>query len=135
MTPTVKTPRQAADILKLLRSLGSQKGREGMESFGITSDHALGISTPLLKALARKSGQSHQLATELWASGVFEARAIAAMIDDPDKVTAGQMERWARGFDSWAICDACCCYLFRRTPFAWIKAVEWARHTREFVKR
>ncbi len=45
------------------------------------------------------------------------------------------MDRWAGAFDSWGICDACCCYLFRLTSFAWAKAVEWSKHPKEFVKR
>jgi len=126
---------RAEDILKTLRSLGSKKAREGMERFGITSDHALGISTPVLKSIARKVGRDHLLAAKLWESGIFEARAIAALVDEPDKVSARQMDRWAGAFNSWGICDACCCYLFRLTPFAWAKAVEWSKHPREFVKR
>src|SRR5262249_29937877 len=44
-------------------------------------------------------------------------------------------DRWARDFNSWGICDCCCCYLFRNTPFAWTKAVAWAAKKPEFVKR
>jgi 3-methyladenine DNA glycosylase AlkD len=106
-----------------------------MAHFGITSKQVVGISTPVLKSLARKIGRDHQLAAQLWATGIFEARAIAAMIDEPDKVSEIQMDRWSADFDSWAICDACCCYLFRLTPFAWAKAVEWSKHRKEFVKR
>jgi 3-methyladenine DNA glycosylase AlkD len=125
----------AHEILRTLRSLGSKKAREGMERFGITSNHALGISTPVMKSLARKIGRDHALAAALWSSGIFEARIIAALIDEPEKVTRGQMDRWVKVFDSWAICDGCCCYLFRRTPFAWSKAVEWSKHRSEFIKR
>jgi 3-methyladenine DNA glycosylase AlkD len=125
----------AEDILKTLRSLGSKKWRESLDRFGITSNHALGISTPVLKTIARAIGKDHPLAAQLWASGTFEARAIAALVDEPDKVSARQMDRWAGAFDSWAICDACCCYLFRLTPFAWSKAVAWSKHPKEYVKR
>jgi 3-methyladenine DNA glycosylase AlkD len=45
------------------------------------------------------------------------------------------MDRWARDLDSWGICDCCCCYLFRKSPFAWPKAVAWAAKKPEFVKR
>lgn len=126
---------RAEEILKTLRSLRSKEWRDSLERFGITSDHAVGISTPVLKSLARSIGKDHKLAAQLWASGNFEARAIAAMIDEPDKVSARQMDRWAGVFNSWGICDACCCYLFRLTPFAWDKAVEWSNHSKEYVKR
>jgi 3-methyladenine DNA glycosylase AlkD len=126
---------QIEDVMQTLQSLGSKKWREGMNHFGITSKEILGISTPKLKSLACKVGRDHQLAAQLWATGIFEARAIAAMVDEPDKVTKKQMDRWAAAFDSWGICDACCCYLFRLTPFAWPKAVQWSSHRKEFVKR
>jgi len=45
------------------------------------------------------------------------------------------MERWAKGFDSWAICDGCCLSLFDKTPFAYRKALAWSRREEEFVKR
>src|SRR5260370_896474 len=76
-----------------------------------------GGSPAQLKAVARRPGRHHALAGRLWASGVFEARVVAAFIDEPDKVTRAQLELWARDLDSWGVCDACCCYLFRRTPF------------------
>jgi 3-methyladenine DNA glycosylase AlkD len=123
------------EVMQAIDALASGDVRAGMARFGIPTDKARGVSTPHLKALARKIGRNHALAAKLWASGVFEARAVAALIDEPDRVTRAQMERWARDLDSWAICDACCCYLFRRTPFAWEKAVEWAGRKAEFVKR
>jgi 3-methyladenine DNA glycosylase AlkD len=45
------------------------------------------------------------------------------------------MDRWTRDFDSWAVCDACCCYVFCRTPFAWDKAVVWSAKKGAYVKR
>jgi len=56
-------------------------------------------------------------------------------VDDPEQVTAAQMERWAGDFDSWAVCDAACCCLFDKTPHAWDKAVAWTGREPEYVKR
>ncbi len=123
------------EVLRAIDALASGDVRASLERFGIPTHNARGVSTPQLKALARRIGRDHALAGRLWKSGVFEARVVAAFIDEPDKVTQAQMERWARDLDSWGICDACCCYLFRRTPFAWTKAVAWAGRRPEFVKR
>src|SRR5262249_2543724 len=112
-----------------------EKARKGMERFGIRTDKAHGISTPQLKALAQQLGRDHTLAAELWQTGILEARLLAALIEEPAKVTRGQMDRWAKAFDNWAVCDGCCCYVFRKTPFARAKAVAWAGRKAEFVKR
>lgn len=45
------------------------------------------------------------------------------------------MDRWAREFDNWAVCDHACFHLFDRTPHAWRKVAAWAGRRDEFVKR
>jgi 3-methyladenine DNA glycosylase AlkD len=123
------------EVLIALESLGSEAVRQSQERFGIKTDKTHGITAPQLKALARRIGNSHELAAELWETGVLEARILAALIEEPAKVTRTQMDRWARAFDNWGVCDACCCYVFRKTPFARDKVVEWSGKNGEFVKR
>lgn len=125
----------AQEIVEKLRSLGDPKAAEGAARYGIDVPGILGVSAPLLRKLAKEIGTDHRLAAQLWQSGIHDARALAALIDDPSKVTPSQMERWARDFNSWAVCDAACGCLFDKTPYAWAKAVEWSRRDEEYVKR
>jgi 3-methyladenine DNA glycosylase AlkD len=94
---------------------------------------ALGVRPPSLRSLAKRI--DHQLALALWQTPFREARILASLIDEPDRVTANQMDRWAMSFDNWEICDQVCQNLFAHTPLALAKAVEWARRSEEFVKR
>ena len=128
-------PETAESVVRQLASVGNADWIAGMRQFGIVSEKVLGISVPELRRTARRLGRNHELADQLWRSGVFEARLIAAMIDDPNRVTISQMERWARDFDSWAIVDGCCQDLFVRTSYAWNKAFEWSARSKEYVKR
>jgi 3-methyladenine DNA glycosylase AlkD len=106
-----------------------------MARFGVHVAQALGVCAPNLRRLAREVGQDHALAARLWKTGIHEARILAALIDDPAKVTPRQMEQWAGDFDSWAVCDAACSCLFDKTPHAWDKAIEWTGREQEYVKR
>jgi 3-methyladenine DNA glycosylase AlkD len=107
-----------------------------MARFGIVAQKVYGgWSVPALKKLAREIGRHHTLAQELWASEIYEARALATMIDEPAKVTPRQMNQWAKDFDNWAICDGACINLFRYTRFAHRKCLEWSARPQEFVKR
>ena len=115
--------------------MGSPRVAQSMARFGISTRDALGIPMPTLRKLAREIGSSHQLALELWKSGLHEARTLAALIDDPERVTEAQMERWAGEFDSWDVCDCCCGNLFDKTAFAYRKVAEWTRRREEYVKR
>ncbi|MCJ7832376.1 MAG: DNA alkylation repair protein, partial [Actinobacteria bacterium] len=96
---------------------------------------ALGISVTDLRKIARRLGRDHGLAADLWKSGIHEARILAALVDEPSKVTQAQAERWVKTFDSWDLCDQVCANLFDRTPFAYEMAVEWPGREPEFVKR
>ncbi len=125
----------AEDVVERLRGLGSPRGREGMARFGIDPARALGVRIPDLRRLAKELGKDHSLALALWRSGVHEARILASMVDEPERVTERQMEAWARAFDSWDVCDQVCGNLFDRTSFAAEKTQEWMGRDQEFVKR
>ncbi len=106
-----------------------------MARFGVHVEKAHGISMPVLHKLAKEIGTDHRLAQQLWASGIHEARILAGLVDDPAKVTAKQMERWARDFNAWDVADGSCGHLSVFARPAWRKAVEWARREPEFVRR
>jgi 3-methyladenine DNA glycosylase AlkD len=123
------------EIVAELESLTDPKNVAGMARYGIRVENALGISAPRLRAMAKRIGRDHALARELWASGIHEARILAGLVDDPAMVTATQLERWVKDFDSWDVCDGVCGNLFDKTPFAREKAVAWSARPEEFVKR
>ena len=128
-------PASASQVLEELRALADPAVVRRMGRFALPTDNALGIPVPVLRKLARRLGRNHRLALALWKTRIFEARALAFMIDESARVSEAQMERWVRSFDSWAITDGCCFDLFAQTPFAWRKALEWAGRKREFEKR
>jgi 3-methyladenine DNA glycosylase AlkD len=124
-----------AAVLRELKALANPRVRAKMAYFGVKVPKAHGISQPILHALARRIGKDHKLAEQLWSSGIHEARILATLIGEAGKVTARQMESWARDFDSWDIVDAACCYLYTGTSSAWRKVEAWSRRPEEFVKR
>jgi 3-methyladenine DNA glycosylase AlkD len=128
-------PSSVAEILRRLRALADPKARAIYSYFKCTPTKAYGVRAPLLHRLAREIGRNHNLALKLWATGVHEARSVAALIDQPERVTRQQMERWAGDFDSWDVVDSCCCYLFPYTRDAWKVIPAWSRRREEFVKR
>lgn len=124
-----------AAVLDRLRSQANPDNVRGMARYGINTEGTLGVPVKYLRALAREIGKNHELAQELWESGIHEARILATIVDDPARVTARQMNQWARDFDSWDVCDQACQNLFRYSPAAFAKAAEWARARREFTRR
>ena len=126
----------APEIIALLRARRSPDDIAGQRRFGITPrGEQLGVRSVLLRQLAREHRREHALALELWASDIYDARQLAALVDDPKQMTEAQMETWTAEFDNWATVDACCMHLFRKTPWAFAKAREWSGRSEEFVRR
>lgn len=113
------------EVIKRLKSLANPQNIAGMVRFGINPKDTWGIPIPELRKLAKEIGKDHTLALGLWQSGIHEARILASMTDEVEKVTAKQMDAWVTDFDSWDVCDQVCLNLFDKTPFAWEKAKEW----------
>ena len=130
-----KPSMQFNQVLEALKSQANPDSVRGMARFGISPQNTLGVSIPFLRKLARQTGKDHQLAAELWNTGIHEARILAGMVDDPLLVTPAQMDGWADKFDSWDVCDQVCMNLFSKTAYAFAKALEWAGREEEFVKR
>lgn len=124
-----------AEVVRYLKANAVAANREGMARYGIVTDKALGVSMPKLRKLAAQLRKNHELALELWKTGLHEALILAALIDDPSLVTEQQMERWVKDFDSWDVCDQVCSNLFDKTAFAWKKPYEWTKSPATFVKR
>jgi 3-methyladenine DNA glycosylase AlkD len=124
-----------AAVLAWLQRRASKRNRDGMARYGIVAPKVFGISVGTLRAFAKKIGRDHDLALALWKTGWYEARMLAAFIADPERVTPALMDRWARDFDNWAICDTVCFHLFDKAPHAWLKIRAWSRRREEFVKR
>jgi 3-methyladenine DNA glycosylase AlkD len=123
------------EVLAWLKRRGSTRNREGMARYGIVAPKVFGVSVGSLRQLAKRLGRDHDLAAALWATGWYEARMLTAFVDEPARVTPTQMDRWARDFDNWAICDTLCFHLFDRAPHAMQKVRQWSGRRDEFVKR
>ena len=126
---------QPKQVINRLKSLSDPEAVKGMARFGINPKNTYGVSIPNLRKLAKEIGRNHELAQQLWETGIHEARILASMIDNPEEVTNEQMESWVKDFDSWDVCDQCCSNLFGKTRSAYQKAIEWSSRKEEFVKR
>ena len=125
----------AKEVMERLESKARPDQLEGMARFGMAVEKRLGISIPELRKLAKEIGKNHDLALELWKTGIAEARILAGMIGDYQKLTEEQMEDWVKDINSWDVCDQVCMNLFDKSPLAWKKINDWSEREEEFVKR
>jgi 3-methyladenine DNA glycosylase AlkD len=126
---------QSHQILKHLKSLSDPAAVKGMMRFGIAPNKCYGISMPVLRKLAKEAGKSHETALKLWKSGINEARILASLVEEPERVDEKQADKWVNDFDSWDICDQCCMNLLYKLHFIYKKIFQWSKNERAFIKR
>ena len=106
----------AQEILATLKKLGKPQTAAIYKRYG-TGDNVYGTLTSDIVKLTKKVKVDHALAMELWDSGNVEARAMALLIADPNKLTAADAERFLKEatgrFLSFYLAD-----LLARSPMA-----------------
>ena len=134
--PPAADPSLDADTaVALLKKLSTKQDFSNLKRFGIVTNKAFGVSMANIQKVAKPLGRNHALAEALWKTGWYEARMLASFVDEPEKVTPAQMDRWCKDFDNWGICDTVCFKLFDQTPHAFAKVTKWSASKEEFVKR
>ena len=125
-----------AEAIAALEEKAETRISDGLSRYGIvTADRVIGVPMAGIQMVGKQMGRDHDLAAALWKTGIYEARLLAAYVDDPKMVTPEQMDRQARDFDNWATCDTLCFALFDRTEHAFAMVDRWADDPEEFVKR
>jgi 3-methyladenine DNA glycosylase AlkD len=124
----------ADDVVRNLRDAADPSRLPGMARVGIDTTHALGVSVPNIRRIAKRAGTDHALAEELWATGIHEARMVAALVADPNALPFAQMKRWAADLDSWDITDMVA-GTFASGPYTDRAIDVWSQASHGFTKR
>src|SRR5690348_11853157 len=83
------------DILKQLESLGQDSIKKVLLKHGI-KEPLFGVKTEELKKIQKKIKSDHSLSLQLYDTGIYDAMYLAGLIADPIKMTAAELQKWAK---------------------------------------
>ena len=95
----------AKQALRELKSLGTAQNRKVYTRHGVEGA-MYGVSYASIYKLQKKIGVDQEVAEELWASGVHDARVLASMVADPERMNARSLQAWVKQLDNYVLCDA-----------------------------
>lgn len=125
---------QFQKILQTLRLFKNGEVAENIHARGMGYKLTLGVSLMDLRAIASEHNASHLLALKLWNKQWRETMILATLLDDVPLVTEQQMDFWTKSFENSEIAEQASANLFWKTPFAYVKALEWCRGKKHFVR-
>ncbi|MBS7255715.1 DNA alkylation repair protein [Flavobacterium branchiicola] len=83
---------KAKDILQQLEALGNEKVHAQNKKRG-ASDNQFGVKMGDIRTLAKKIKTNHELALELWDTENVDARFLAILIIEPEKLSKDQIAK------------------------------------------
>lgn len=121
---------------KILKNIRVQANGEIAENVQKTSKKLLtyGCNDLVIKNIANNFERNHQLAQMLWKENIREAKLIAILLEETDKLTEKQADELIHQTTDIHIINWLCLHLFSKLPFALEKCKEWKNNSSEFVK-
>ncbi len=98
-------------------------------------DNILGVKIGSIRKLQKKYKTNHDIALQLWDTGMVEARCLASLLADPKLVSEEILENWVQGIDFYYLAELFAKSLVIKTDYAKPKACEWANSNKELIKR
>jgi 3-methyladenine DNA glycosylase AlkD len=93
------------EVMRALKDAGTEQNRKVYRRHGVKGK-MFGVSYALLGKLRNKIKTDHELAVQLWETGNHDARVLATMIADPERLTAKTLDAWVKQVDNRGLAGA-----------------------------
>ena len=120
-------------VMSHLKKTGTAQNVKVYRNHGAKGE-LYGVSFAELGKLKKQIKVDHALALRLWQSGNVDARTMAAMIADPSKITATELDRWVDEIDYHLLGDLVAS-IAARSPLVLTKAKKWMKSKKEYVRQ
>lgn len=123
------------EIIEELKANASEKYKANVVKMGIPEEYSIGVSTAVVRAIAKKTGKSNELAKELWNFGYHEAKLLAVLVFDKKTISHDEIEKIICDVQSWDLCDHLCKNLIIKLKSYDEFISNWITSTHTYKKR
>lgn len=123
------------EIIDTLQTLASITYKENVVRMGIPEANSIGVSTTDIRKVAKTLPTSNDLAFALWDSQFHEARILAVLLFDKNKITVPQIEELMNDIVSWDLCDHLCKNIIIKMKGYEVLIPKWLASSDTYYKR
>ncbi len=120
------------EIMSELESLGTAQNRKTWARHG-APENQFGVSYAELYKLQKKIKCDHDLALALWATGNADARILATLIGDPNRMSFETLDQWLMDCNYYIINEAIARYIAAKVPNIREAAERWIESSHEWT--
>lgn len=110
-------------VLDAIKAYGSEQTRNTLMKHGAVNTY--GVKVADLKILQKKIKNDHELALQLYDTGVYDAMYLAGLVADGAKMTEKQLQRWVETSRSQGISEYTVPWVTSEHPAGWKLALQW----------
>ena len=121
------------EVLQELESRGTAQNRKIYRRHG-ACENLYGVSFANLRKMGKQLKVNHDLAQQLWSTGVHEAQLLASMIADPATVEENLLDSWVTELADRTVTGEFSDFV-SKTPFFQAKMVAWSDSEDEWIGR
>lgn len=121
----------AITILEELKSLGSESYKRVLLNHG-ANEPCSGVKIEHLKKIQKRVGRNHQLALDLYDTGVYDAMYLAGLVAEDERMSKRDLRRWAQKA-SKPLAGSIVPAVAAGSPHARELALEWIESDQELV--
>ncbi|MCB9838248.1 MAG: DNA alkylation repair protein [Phycisphaeraceae bacterium] len=129
--PAPKTP-TAEQVMKQLRAMGTAQNRKVYARHG-APENMLGVSYADFGKLKKQIKTDHNLAKQLWDTGIMDAQILAAMVCDPAQLTKSECDAWVKDATCYQVANELAGAV-ARSPYAISRYEKWRKSKPEFTQ-
>jgi len=120
------------DAVALLEVAGTEQNRQTYRRHG-AGDVQFGVSFKDLRAMARRIGRDDALARGLWATVNADARLLACMVADPNRMTEADLDAWLAEISYYVLVDEFVAGAASQVPGVRERAGRWIASHRDWT--
>jgi len=119
-------------IMKELEKKGSESIRKIFLNHGAKGP-MFGVKVGDLKVIQKKVKKDHQLAMELFGTGIYDAMYLAGLIADESKMSKKDIQQWAERSPSHGISEYTVAWVAAESDYGWELGMKWIDSPKETI--
>ncbi len=113
-----------ADVVAELQKLGNEQTKHIFMSHEEAAP-CYGVKVGDMKLIQKKIKKNHELALELYNTGILDAMYLAGLIAEPQKMTKEQLQHWAKNGRWYMVWEYTVAWMAAESKYGWELALEW----------
>lgn len=122
----------AKDILGELKPLGSASYKKVIFNHGV-KEPCWGVKIGDMQKIVKRLKRDHQLALDLYDTGLYDAMYLAGLIADDARMTRKDLQRWVKQAYCGPLAGCTVAWVAAGSPHGWDLALEWIDSPRELT--